>query len=184
MSMTFFVNSVLTSAGAGLIRDAVAAEKKIVFTRALCGSQYEDQRGDLSAKPKDWYDGASGSVIGVDTSKGNVCAFAAFEAVDDGTDPVKSVCLCAQMAKDGEDPEYDEADDVIFAASSDDNSGFISGYAFGIAFDLPTNALGLVDAGGVVPNGSGLHVSGFESGTLTVVLDNGKTLEISATEQS
>lgn len=184
MSMTFFVNSVLTSAGAQLIRDAVVAEKKIVFTRALCGSAYEDQRGDLSSKPKDFYDGAVGSVIGVDTSKGNICAFASFDAVDDGTDPVKSVCICAQMAKDGEDPEYAEDDDVIFAACSDDNSGFISGYAFGVAFDLPTNALGLVDAGGFVPNGSGLKVSGFDSGTLTVVLDDGTALEISATEAS
>lgn len=176
--------SVLTSAGAQLLRNAIKNSDKIVFTRAIAGSAYDMDRGDLAAKPLDWYDGASGSIVSVSSALGNAQIFAGFDAVEEGTDPVKSVCICAQIAKDDVDPEYAEDDDVVFAACSDDNSGYISGTAFGVSFDLPVALSGIVDDVGAVPNNAGLSVVGFESGTLTVKLADGTALEISASEAS
>ena len=176
--------SVLTSEGAQLLRNAVKNSDKIVFTRAIAGSAYDMDRGDLAAKPIEWYDGASGEIAAVSSALGNAQICASFAAVEDGTAPVKSVCICAQIAKDGDSPEYANADDVVFAACSDDNSGYISGNAFGVSFDLPVALTGIVDDVGAVPNNAGLNVVGFESGTLTVKLSDGTTLEISASEAS
>lgn len=165
--MSIFLTNVITSAGAQLLRDCEAAEKKIVFTRARCGSQWDENRDGVGYHDAEWFDGAEGTITGVSVG-GNVKVKASFSAVDSGTDPVKSVCICAQAKKDGVDPEYDEADDVIFAVSSDDNSGIISGIAFDVVFDMPTQCLGLVDAVGAVDDA--IHTSGDQSidGKLTV----------------
>ena len=140
---------VLTSAGAQLLRQAKAASKKIVITRAKCGSQWDMDRGDLCGKPLEFYDGATGSIDSVSMAKGYMQVVASFEAVDSGTDPVKSVCICAQIKKNGVSPTYDPADDVPFAACSDDNSGHISGIGFSVEFGLPIS-----DGASIVQSGS------------------------------
>lgn len=140
---------VLTSAGAQLLRQAKAASKKIVITRAKCGSQWDMDRGDLCGKPLEFYDGAAGSIDSVSMAKGYLQVVASFEAVDSGTDPVKSVCICAQIQKNGVSPTYDPADDVPFAACSDDNSGHISGIGFSVDFGLPIS-----DGASIVQSGS------------------------------
>lgn len=159
------INQVLTSAGAALLREAVNDSKKIVFTRAIAGSHYDmDSRGDLSAKPIDWYDGANGSISGVSAKTSGLVVVASFEAVDSGVDPVKSACICAQIKKAGVDPEYDPADDVIFAACCDDNSLFVSGDSIQIQFDLSVAMSSLVDD------------TGSTSGDF-VTLDTSQTIE-------
>lgn len=143
-------NQVLTNDGAALLRDAVNNSKKIVFTRAICGSLYDmDSRGDLAAKSKDWYNGATGSITTVAADASGLVVIASFRAVDSGTDPVKSACICAQIAKDGVDPVYDPADDVIYAAWCDDNAQYTSGDDITIKFSLPVSIVGLVDDIGV-----------------------------------
>lgn len=165
--MSIFMTNVITSAGAQLLRDCEAAEKKIVFTRARCGSQWDENRDGVGYHDAEWFDGADGTIAGVSVD-GNIKVKASFSAVDSGTDPVKSVCICAQAKKNGVDPEYDEADDVIFAVSSDENSGIISGIAFDVVFDMPTQCLGIVDAVGAVDDA--VHTSGDQTieGKLTV----------------
>lgn len=142
-------NQVLTNSGAALLRDAVNAQKKIVFTRAICGSNYDmDSRGDLAAKPIEWYNGADGSISGVSAKASGLTVIAEFSAIESGTDPVKSACICVQIKKDGVSPEYDPADDVIFAAWCDDNSAYVSGDSISIKFDLPIALSSLVDDSG------------------------------------
>ncbi len=142
-------NQVLTNSGAALLRDAVNAQKKIVFTRAICGSNYDmDSRGDLAAKPIEWYNGATGSISGVSAKASGLTVIAEFSAIESSTDPVKSACICVQIKKDGVSPEYDPADDVIFAAWCDDNSAYVSGDAISIKFDLPIALSSLVDDSG------------------------------------
>jgi hypothetical protein len=142
-------NQVLTNSGAALLRDAVNAQKKIVFTRAICGSNYDmDSRGDLAAKPIDWYNGATGSISGVSAKASGLTVIAEFSAIESGTDPVKSACICVQIKKDGVSPEYDPADDVIFAAWCDDNSAYVSGDSISIKFELPIALSSLVDDSG------------------------------------
>lgn len=170
--------SVLTSAGAALIRKAIEDESKIVFTRGIASTNYESDRGDLSAKTLEFYDGADGAVFAVSTQKGNIQAAVGFSGEGDGK-IIKSVCICAQLENDGGD--YDPSDDVIFAACSDDNSGYVDSAAFYVEFDMPTNALGLVDEVGTYPNNSGMNFVSFDNSTLTIAA-GGKTLEISATE--
>lgn len=162
-----FENQVLTSRGAGLFRDAVEGSFKIVFTRAIAGSNWDESRGDLSAKPIDWYDGADGSISAVSTANGILQVVASFSG--SGTNPVKSVCICVQKKKDGVSPTYDKKDDIIFAACCDDNSGYVSGDSFKIHFNLPVAMSSVVDAvGNVDPDV--VHTSGDQTidGKLTV----------------
>lgn len=181
---------ILTSQGAQLLRDAAAASKKIVFTRAICGSQWCMDRGALGAKPIDWYDGADGTIAAVSNELGFLQVSAAFSAVDEGADPVKSVCICAQIASDDAEPEYADEDDVIFAACSDDNSGHISGIAFAVDFALPISMSSMVDSVGNVPSNAGLSVVSFTpgeapaDGVLQVKLADGTVIDIAANEHS
>ena len=185
-----FGNQVITSEGAALIRKASADSDKIVFTRAKAGGEWENDRGDLCAKPLEWYGVKNGSVSAVSNSLGFLQVVASFTATDSGVDPIKSVCICAQMKKDGEDPAYAEADDIVIAAVSNDNAGFVSGDAFSVQFDLPIMAGGVVDAVGNIPNASGMSFISFEAGEapadglLQVKLANGKVLDIAANEHS
>jgi hypothetical protein len=180
--------SVMTSNGAALCRQAAEESKKIVFTRAYCGPQYETDRGDLASKDLSWFSGSSGTVSAVSTALGFLQVCAAFAAVDEGTDPVKSVCLCAQLASDDADPEYSEDDDVIFAACSDDNSAYISGNAFAVPFSLPIDLSSLVDDVGSVPNSAGLAVVSFTpgeggaDGVLQLALSDGTIIDVAANE--
>lgn len=162
-----FENQVLTSRGAGLFRDAVEESFKIVFTRAIAGSNWDESRGDLSAKPIDWYDGADGSISAVSTANGILQVVASFSG--SGTNPVKSVCICVQKKKDGVSPTYDKKDDIIFAACCDDNSGYVSGDSFKIHFNLPVAMSSVVDAVGTV-DPDVVHTSGDQTidGSLTV----------------
>lgn len=142
-------NQVLTNSGAALLRDAVNAEKKIVFTRAICGSHYDmDSRGDLASKPLDWYDGIDGSILAVSVAGGILSVIASFSG--SGSAPIKSVCICAQKKKDGVTPTYDKKDDIIIAATCDDNSCYLSGDSFKIRFDLPIALSGIVDPVGEI----------------------------------
>lgn len=180
--------SVMTSAGAALCRQAAEESKKIVFTRAYCGSQYENDRGDLACRDLAWYSGAAGTIAAVSTALGYLQVFAAFSAVDEGTDPVKTVCLCAQLASDDVDPEYSEDDDVIFAACSDDNSAYISGNAFAVPFSLPIDLSSLVDDVGSMPNNAGVAVVSFTpgeggaDGVLQLALADGTIIDVAANE--
>lgn len=189
MGTTLFATSVLTSGGAQLIRDAISASKKIVFTRAKSGSEFEENRGGLAYKDASFYNISNGSISAV-AKNGSISVLASFSAVSQSVAPVKSVCLCAQIAKEGDSPTYSESDDIIFAACSDDNSGFIAGNDYSVQFDLPVNALSLFDAVGEFPSSSGLHFVSFTAGespadgVLQVKLDNGKILDIAANEHS
>lgn len=60
-----FGMTVITNAGAALVRQAASGSKKLVFTRAKSGSQWDDSRADLANKPADWYDGIEGTISGV-----------------------------------------------------------------------------------------------------------------------
>ena len=180
---------ILTSQGAQLLRDAKKASKKIVFTRAVASSNYDmDSRGDLAMKPLSWYDGASGTIAAVSNDLGFLQVSTSFSAVENGVDPVKSVCICAQIAKSEENPEYDPADDVIFAACSDDNSGHISGIAFSVDFALPISMSSMVDSVGNILTNAGISVVSFTpgvspaDGVLQVKLADGKVIDIAANE--
>ena len=179
----------ITSAGAALMRKAAADSAKIVFTRARAGSAWEYERGALFAHDYEWYGVKTGTVSAVSNSLGFLQAVASFSA-GDGTDPIKSVCICAQLAKDGDAPEYDEADDVVLAAVTNDNAGFTDADAFSVAFDLPCVAGSIVDAVGNIPNAAGLSVISFTAGeapadgVLQVKLANGKVIDIAANEHS
>lgn len=181
---------VITSEGAALLRKAAADSEKIVFTRAKAGSERENSRGDLCAKPLAWYGVKNGSISAVSNALGFLQVSASFSATDSGTDPIKSVCICAQIAKDDVEPEYAEADDIIVAAVSNDNAGFISGDAFSVEFDLPVVAGSVVDAVGSIPNASGLSVLSFTAGeapadgVLQIKLADGKIIDIAANEHS
>lgn len=189
--MSVFKNQVLTSDGAALLRKAVNDSEKIVFTRAVAGSQYDmDSRGDLASKPIEWFDGADGDVIGVSHASGHLSVSVAFEGVENGTDPVKSIALCAQIASDDPDPEYDPADDVVFAALCDDNSGIISADTFAVTIEIPLAISSLIDDGGIIASDSGLQVVSFTpgeggaDGILQIKLTNGKIIDIAANEHS
>ena len=139
---------VISNAGAALVRKAASGSKKLVFTRAKSGSQWDDSRADLANKPADWYDGIDGTISGVTAGSDGLKVVASFTAADSGDLPVKSVCICAQLKKDGVDPEYDEADDVIFAATCNDNSCFTIADSFSVNFDLPIPMSSVVDNSG------------------------------------
>lgn len=181
---------VITSEGAALLRKAAEDSTKIVFTRAKAGSAWENSRGDLCAKPLGWYGVKNGSISAVSNALGFLQVSASFTATASGTDPIKSVCICAQLVKDGDSPTYSEADDIIVAAVSNDNAGFISGDTFSVDFDLPVVAGSVVDAVGAIPNASGLNVVSFTAGeapadgVLQVKLANGKIIDIAANEHS
>lgn len=136
---------VITNAGAALVRQAASGSKKLVFTRAKSGSQWDDSRADLANKPADWYDGIEGTISGVTAGSDGLKVVASFAAADSGDLPVKAVCICAQLKKDGVDPEYDEADDIIFAATCNDNSCFTIADSFSVNFDLPIPMSSVVD---------------------------------------
>ena len=129
-------------------------------------------RGDLCGKPLEFYDGAAGTIDSVNMAKGYFQVVASFAAVDEGTDPVKSVCICAQIQKNGVSPTYDPADDVPFAACSDDNSGHISGIGFSVEFSLPIS-----DSASIVQFGSAATYQG------EVAVDIGDGIAISDATQ-
>lgn len=179
----------ITSAGAALMRKAVSDSAKIVFTRARAGSAWEYERGALLAHDASWYGVKTGTVSAVSTDLGSLQVVASFSA-GDGTDPIKSVCVCAQFAKDGVDPEYDEDDDVVVAAICNDNSGFTDADAFSVDLDLPCAASSIVDNVGAIPNNAGLTVISFAAGeapadgVLQIKLADGKVIDIAANEHS
>lgn len=143
-----FEQQILTLSGVAFIRDIKEASDKIVFTRARSGSQWDSERGDLAAKPLDWYDGVDGSISAVSVAGGILSVIASFSG--SGSAPIKSVCICAQKKKNGVSPTYDKKDDVIIAATCDDNSCYVSGDSFQIRFDLPIALSGVVDPVGSV----------------------------------
>lgn len=157
---------VITNAGAALVRQAASGSKKLVFTRAKSGSQWDDSRADLANKPADWYDGIEGTISGVKAGSDGLKVVASFTAADIGDLPVKSVCICAQIKKDGIDPEYDEAEDVIFAATCNDNSCFTIADSFSVSFDLPIPMSAVVDDSGST---SGDYVTLDTDQTITCV---------------
>lgn len=179
----------ITSAGAALMRKAATDSDKIVFTRARAGSGWEYERGALFAHDAEWYGVKTGTVSAVSTDLGFLQIAVAFSA-GDGTEPIKSVCICAQIAKDGVEPEYDEDDDVVVAAICNDNAGFTDADAFSIVLDLPCAASSIVDNVGSVPNDAGLAVLSFTAGeapadgVLQIKLADGKIIDIAANEHS
>lgn len=177
----------ITSAGAALMRKAATDSAKIVFTRARAGSGLEYERGALLAHDASWYGVKTGTVSAVSTDLGSLQLVASFSA-GDGTAPIKAVCVCAQIAKDGESPEYDEDDDVVVAAICNDNAGFTDADAFAVDLDLPCAASSIVDNVGAIPNNAGLSVISFtaghfsDNGVLQIKLADGKVIDIAANE--
>ena len=189
---------VITNAGAALVRQAASAEKKIVFTRSCYGSSWDDSRADLANKPADWYDVGVGTILGVSAGSGGlkVVAQHAMQLIPgslnpnpkdpspviiearvetDAPKPVKAVCICAQIKKDGADPEYDPQDDVIFAATCNDNSCFTWADPFTVDFDLPIPMSAVVDDTGST---SGDYVTLDTKQTITGAKTIDNTLEI------
>jgi len=182
---------VISNAGAALVRKAASGSKKLVFTRAKSGSQWDDSRADLANKPADWYDGIEGTISGVSAGSDGLKVVASFTAADSGDLPVKSVCICAQLKKDGVDPEYDEADDVIFAATCNDNSCFTIADSFTVNFDLPIPMSSVVDDSGST---SGDYVTLDTEQTITktktvrvaddqIILGDGLSVQDGATDE-
>lgn len=178
---------VVTASGANLIRDAVAAGKKIVFTRAKATGEHEMDRGALCYKDASWYALKDGSVSVVSGIPGHIHVTASFSATSGADDPIKSICLCAQLSKDGDNPSYDAEDDVVVAAMSDDNSCFNSGKAFSVDFEVAASAADLFDAVGRLYNPAGLEFVSWtpgeddKPGTLRVKLSDGKQIDLSGT---
>lgn len=168
---------VITNAGAALARKAASGSKKLVFTRAKSGSQWDDSRADLANKSADWYDGIEGTISGVTAGSDGLKVVASFTAADIGDLPVKSVCICAQIKKDGIDPEYDESEDVIFAATCNDNSCFTIADSFVVNFDLPIPMSAVVDDTGST---SGDYVTLDTEQTITGAKTIDNTLEINS----
>lgn len=180
---------VITSAGAALVRDAMENSTKFVLTRARFGSAFENDRGDLASKTADFFDGGTGSVDAVSTYMGTLAVSVSFSAADDSI-PVKSICICGQPAKDGIDPEYSEADDVVVLAWSDDNSCLVSGAGFAMNFEAPIPGYGLIDDDGAIPNPAGVSVVSFTEGeggadgVLVLRLSDGTEIEVAANPAS
>lgn len=181
---------VITSEGAALLRKASDDSTKIVFTRAKASSEWDLERGDLAAKPLIWYDVKNGSISAVSNALGFLQVSSAFTATESGTTPIKSICICAQLAKEGVNPSYSESDDIIIAALSNDNAVFTSGQTFNVVFNLPAVAGSIVDTVGNIPNDAGLSVISFTAGeapadgVLQIKLANGKVIDIAANEHS
>lgn len=181
-----FSVQVITNAGAALLRDAKEAGKKVALTRAKAGRSADMDRGSLCWKDAAWYDQKTGSVSVVSNDLGFLHVSASFNA-GSGNEPIKSVCICGQLAKDGDNPEYSEADDVVVAAVSDDNACFDDSTAFSVELDLPVATSGLIDDVGEMYNPAGLRVVSFtpgegdNPGTLCIELDDGKLIDLSGT---
>lgn len=142
----------ITSAGAKLVREAVAQNKQIAFTRAKAGSHYDidGNGGELIVKPIDWYNGAVGVIDAVNPREDGLLVRAAFSAIENTNEPIKAVCILAQLKKSGFHPVYDPKDDVIFAAWCDDSSLYTSAKSNEHDFDLPINLVGVVDQSGSI----------------------------------
>lgn len=137
----------ITSDGAKLARDAKAQNKGIVFTRAKAGSHYDidGNGGELIVKPLSWYDGATGTIDAINPREDGLLVRAAFSAIENTNEPIKAVCILAQLKKSGYNPTYDPKDDIIFAAWCDDSSLYTSAKSCSFDFDLPINLVDVVD---------------------------------------
>jgi hypothetical protein len=142
----------ITSDGAKLARDAKAQNKKIVFTRAKAGSHYDidGNGGELIVKQLSWYDGAVGAIDAVNPRADGLLVRAAFSAIENTNDPIKAVCILAQLEKTGISPVYDPKDDIIFAAWCDESSLYSTAKACSFDFDLPINLVDVVDKSGSI----------------------------------
>ena len=184
--MSIFEHAVITSEGAGLIRDAVSQSKQIIITRAKCGSHYDmDGLGDLVSKPISWFDGTNGNVTGSNQTDFGARVVISFEAVEGKDDPVKSVGICAQIKKDGDSPTYSESDDVLLALACDDNSNITNKKAFSVSFDLPINqysSSNTVIAGSGNANGDYVMNSGDQTIDGDLTIDSAIIGDLSITE--
>ena len=144
--MAFLINNaIISNQGAAAVRSANEDSKKIVFTRGLLGSNFDKDRQDWGYKPIDWYDpNVSVEPSGWSVSEGCTECTVAFDTETEGV-PVKSIAVCIQPEKEGESPEYDPADDIIYAVWSDENCGFLGSDTFSVKFQLPV-ILNLADS--------------------------------------
>lgn len=179
-----FSLQIITNAGANLLRDAKEAGKKVVLTRARAGKKSDMDRGSLCWRDADWYDGKTGSVSVVSNALGFLHVEASFNS-GSGDAPIKSLCICGQLAKDGDNPSYAFEDDIVIAAVSDDNACFDDAAAFSVDMDLPVAASGVIDAVGDLYNPAGLEFVSWtpgeddNPGTLRVKLSDGKQIDLS-----
>lgn len=181
-----FSLQIITNAGANLLRDAKESGKKVVLTRARAGKNADMERGSLCWRDADWYDVKTGSVSVVSNDLGFLHVSASFDA-GSGSDPIKSICICGQLAKDGDNPSYAVEDDIVIAAVSDDNACFDDAAAFSVDMDLPVATSGTIDNVGEMYNAAGLRVVSFtpgesdNPGTLRIALDDGTLIDLSGT---
>ena len=147
-----FNHTVITSDGAGLVRRAQKEEKKLVFVKAVSSQKFESLRGDLVHKSKDWFESIEGSVIAVQAKDGIFQTALSFKQAPSVV-TLKSIGVMAKLVGDN------DADAVVFAIASDDNSQFVvdtSSTSIVLVMDLPVriNASNC-DSYGTIPGGGG-----------------------------
>ena len=152
MSGSNFNHTVITSDGAALIRRSKEENKKIVFVKAVSSQKFENLRGDLVHKSKDWFESIEGAVIAVQAVDGVFKLAVSFSQAPSKV-TLKSIGILAKLA--GET----DAQAVVFSAASDDNSQLVVDTTSAVvAFveDLPAalNASN-VDSYGTIPQGGG-----------------------------
>ena len=152
MSGSNFHHTVITSAGAELLRRAQAEEKKIVFVKAISSEKFESLRGDLVHKDRSWFESIEGSVSAVQAKDGIFQTALSFKQAPSVV-TLKSIGVMAKVVGDN------DADAVVFAVASDDNAQFVvdtSNTSIVLVMDLPVriNASNC-DSYGTIPGGGG-----------------------------
>ena len=152
MSGSNFHNTVITSDGAGLVRRAQKEEKKIVFVKAISSTKFESLRGDLVHKDRNWFESIEGSVIAVQAKDGIFQTALSFKQAPSAV-TLKSIGVMAKLVGDT------DADAVVFAIASDDNSLFVvdtSNTSIVLVMDLPVRLNpSNCDSYGTIPGGGG-----------------------------
>ena len=161
MSGSNFNHTVITSDGAALIRRSKEENKKIVFVKAVSSLKFENLRGDLVHKSREWFESIEGSVIAVQAVDGVFKLAVSFSQAPSKV-TLKSIGILAKLA--GET----DAQAVVFSAASDDNSQLVVDTTSAVvAFveDLPAaiNASN-TDSYGTIPQGGGGGGGGDISG--------------------
>lgn len=147
-----FNHTVITSDGAGLVRRAQKEEKKLVFVKAVSSQKFENLRGDLVHKSREWFESIDGTVSAVQAKDGIFQIALSFKQASSAV-TLKSIGVMAKLVGDN------DADAVVFAIASDDNSQFVvdtSSTSIVLVMDLPVRLNpSNCDSYGTIPGGGG-----------------------------
>ena len=147
-----FNHTVITSDGAGLVRRAQKEEKKLVFVKAVSSLKFENLRGDLVHKSREWFESIEGTVSAVQAKDGIFQIALSFKQAPSAV-TLKSIGVMAKLVGDN------DADAVVFAIASDDNSQFVvdtSSTSIVLVMDLPVRLNpSNCDSYGTIPGGGG-----------------------------